>query len=106
MSSRRSRRWTFYTLMIWSGILLTGFIFTVPETYHRVLLRKKAVGLRKETGNENLKAPIENITRSVLGTVLVSLIGYLFEPSAVCKFSTSTRHRYLINPSSRFVFSF
>ncbi|KAJ8101620.1 major facilitator superfamily domain-containing protein [Lipomyces tetrasporus] len=67
-------RWTFYTLMIWSGILLTSFIFTVPETYHPVLLRKKAVRLRKETGNENLKAPIENITRSVLGTVLVSLI--------------------------------
>ncbi|KAK9360809.1 hypothetical protein V1504DRAFT_453319 [Lipomyces starkeyi] len=69
-----SWRWTFYTLMIWSGILLVCFIFIVPETYHPVLLREKAVCLRKETGNAKLRAPIENLNHSILETVLVSLI--------------------------------
>ncbi|KAK9483564.1 MFS general substrate transporter [Lipomyces starkeyi] len=67
-----SWRWTFYTLMIWSGILLICFIFFVPETYHPVLLREKAVRLRKETGDHRFKAPLEKITHSVLDSVLMS----------------------------------
>lgn len=30
------RRWTFYVLLIWTGILLISLIFLVPETYHPV----------------------------------------------------------------------
>ncbi|KAK9427775.1 major facilitator superfamily domain-containing protein [Lipomyces doorenjongii] len=67
-----SWRWTFYTLMIWSGILLICFFFFVPETYHPVLLRDKAVRLRKETGNHRFQAPLEKITHSVLDSVLMS----------------------------------
>lgn len=44
----------------------------VPETYHPVLLRHKAIKLRKETGDERYKAPIEIMQRSILQTVLRS----------------------------------
>lgn len=30
------RRWTFYVLLIWTGVLLVSMIFLVPETYHPV----------------------------------------------------------------------
>ncbi|KAK9238762.1 major facilitator superfamily domain-containing protein, partial [Lipomyces kononenkoae] len=65
-------RWTFYTLMIWSGVLLVCFIFVVPESFHPVLLREKAIRLRNETGNHRFKAPLEKMTHSVLDSVLMS----------------------------------
>lgn len=65
-------RWTFYLLLIWSGTLLISMILFVPETYHPVLLRRKAQKLRNETGDERWKAPIEQINRSVARTVLRS----------------------------------
>jgi len=30
------RRWVFYVLLIWTGVLLASMIFLVPETYHPV----------------------------------------------------------------------
>ncbi|KEY81177.1 MFS multidrug transporter [Aspergillus fumigatus] len=65
-------RWTFYVLLIWSGVLLVSIILFVPETYHPVLLRRKAQKLRKETGDDRWKAPIERMHRSVARTVLRS----------------------------------
>lgn len=50
--------------------LLTVF---VPETYHPILLRRKAQNLRKETGDERWKAPIEKSDKSISKTVLLSL---------------------------------
>ncbi|KAJ5894479.1 drug/proton antiporter YHK8 [Penicillium taxi] len=67
-------RWTFYVLLIWTGILLVSLIFLVPETYHPVLLRRKAQKLRKETGDERWIAPIEKMNRSVTQTVLRSCL--------------------------------
>lgn len=46
----------------------------MPETYTPVLLRKKAEKLRKSTGEERWKAPIEIMERSVTKTVLWSCI--------------------------------
>lgn len=66
------RRWSFYTLLIWSGVMLALIILLVPETYHPVLLRRKAVRLRKETGNESWQAPIEKMERSIAQTILRS----------------------------------
>jgi hypothetical protein len=48
-------------------------ILLVPETYHPVLLRRKAVRLRKETGNESWQAPIEKMDRSIAQTILRSI---------------------------------
>ena len=44
----------------------------VPETYHPVLLRRKAIKLRKETGEQRWKAPIEVMQRSITQTVIRS----------------------------------
>jgi cobalamin biosynthesis protein CobD/CbiB len=44
----------------------------VPETYHPVVLRHKAAKMRKETVNENWKAPIERLDRSIPKTIMRS----------------------------------
>ncbi|KAF2151906.1 MFS general substrate transporter [Myriangium duriaei CBS 260.36] len=67
-------RWTFYFLIIWAGFELAMIICFVPETYHPVLLKKKAVKLRKETGNQQWYAPLEVMDKSVTKTVLWSCI--------------------------------
>ncbi|KAH0229847.1 MFS general substrate transporter, partial [Aureobasidium melanogenum] len=67
-------RWTFYVLLIWSGGMLAAIVFLVPETYHPVLLRKKAIKLRKDTGNPAWRAPIENMNKSVFRTVAWSCV--------------------------------
>ncbi|EEH38102.2 hypothetical protein PAAG_01023 [Paracoccidioides lutzii Pb01] len=63
-------RWVFYMMLIWSGSILISIILIVPETYHPVLLRRKAIRLRRETGDERWKATIEMTERSVLQTIL------------------------------------
>ncbi|OKL55718.1 hypothetical protein UA08_09072 [Talaromyces atroroseus] len=65
-------RWTFYTLLIWSGVQLIVIFFLVPETYHPVLLKRKAIRLRKETRDQRYYAPIEKLDRSVAQTVIRS----------------------------------
>ncbi|KAF2438008.1 MFS general substrate transporter [Karstenula rhodostoma CBS 690.94] len=67
-------RWCFYVLMIWSAVQLALIVLFVPETYHPVLLRNKAIRLRKETGNPDWIAPIEKLSRSIVKTVLWSCI--------------------------------
>ncbi|KAI9844146.1 MAG: hypothetical protein M1837_005746 [Sclerophora amabilis] len=67
-------RWSFYLLLIWSGAMLLSIVVFVPETYHPVLLRQKAERLRRDTGNEKWRAPIEKQKRSIPKTVLWSLI--------------------------------
>ena len=44
----------------------------VPETYHPVLLRRKAIKLRQDTGEQRWKAPIEVMDRSITQTVIRS----------------------------------
>jgi hypothetical protein len=44
------RRWSFYVLLIWAGVILACVLF-VPETFHPVLLSRKAAALRKRTGD-------------------------------------------------------
>ncbi|KAK5701999.1 hypothetical protein LTR97_004817 [Elasticomyces elasticus] len=75
---------SFYVLLIWAGIQWISIFFFVPETYAPVLLRRKAIKLRKETGDQNWKAPIEKMDRSVLTTVSWSIVRpfqlLIFEP--------------------------
>lgn len=67
-------RWSFWVLAIWAGVNWILIFFLVPETYTPVLLRRKAVKLRKETGDERWKAPIEMMNKSVLKTVAWSCV--------------------------------
>ncbi|RDW92356.1 hypothetical protein BP5796_01750 [Coleophoma crateriformis] len=54
-------RWTEYIQAIWVFTVLAMCVFTMPEVYAPVLLKWKAQRLRKETGNEALYHPHENI---------------------------------------------
>jgi multidrug resistance protein len=66
-------RWSYYMLLIWSGVMTVAIAVIVPETYHPVLLRRKAQKKRRETGEERWKAPIEIMDRSIFWTVVRSL---------------------------------
>ena len=46
----------------------------VPETYHPVILRRKAIAFRAQTGEQRWHAPIEKLDRSVVSTVMWSCI--------------------------------
>ena len=61
-------------MVIWSGVLWLLIFFFVPETYAPVVLRRKAIKLRKETGDDRWKAPIEIMDRSISKTVMWSCI--------------------------------
>jgi len=77
-------RWTFWVLLIWTGVQLVLISIIIPETYVPVKLRQKAQHLRKSTGNDKWKAPIEIMTRSLTKTVLYSCLRpfqlLIFEP--------------------------
>ncbi|GIJ92651.1 hypothetical protein Asppvi_001929 [Aspergillus pseudoviridinutans] len=66
-------RWTFYVLIIWTGAILVLICFCVPETYHPVLLKRMAMNLRKETGDERWRAPTEKSYTSVLHMIRSSV---------------------------------
>lgn len=61
-------------LIIWSGLNLAFIVVCVPETYHPVLLRRKAIKLREETGNPAYIATIEKMNKSVVRTVAWSCV--------------------------------
>ncbi|KAI1348594.1 major facilitator superfamily domain-containing protein [Xylaria sp. FL0043] len=67
-------RWTYYVLIIWAFALLVLLFFFAPETYHPIKLREKARKLRKETGDERWKAPMEKSTKSIPRTIGLSLL--------------------------------
>ncbi|KAH8704752.1 major facilitator superfamily domain-containing protein [Talaromyces proteolyticus] len=81
-------RWTFYTLLIWAGVQLAILFFFVPETYHPVLLKRKAARLRQETGDNRYIAPLEKMKKSVVETVLRScyrpMLLLTLEPMCAC----------------------
>ncbi|KAL2829158.1 major facilitator superfamily domain-containing protein [Aspergillus cavernicola] len=53
-------RWTAWITLIASGSFGTIAWFVVPETYHPVLLQRRAARLRRETGNEALHAFLDD----------------------------------------------
>ncbi|KAK9467027.1 major facilitator superfamily domain-containing protein [Lipomyces arxii] len=52
-------RWVFYVMMMWTGAMLILVIAFVPETFAPVILTRKAIRLRKETGNNMIRSPSE-----------------------------------------------
>ena len=58
--------------MIWSGLMLALISALVPETYHPVRLRRKAIKKRRDTADHRWKAPNEVMDRSITQTVIRS----------------------------------
>ncbi|KAI1825129.1 MFS general substrate transporter [Xylaria intraflava] len=67
-------RWTYYVLIIWAVVMLVLLILFAPETYHPIVLRNKARAMRKETGDDRWKAPMEKTTKSIPRTIARSLL--------------------------------
>ncbi|KAL4780156.1 major facilitator superfamily domain-containing protein [Aspergillus varians] len=53
-------RWTAWITLIAAGSFGTIGWFVIPETYHPVLLQRRAARLRRETGNEDLYAFLDH----------------------------------------------
>ncbi|CAG8234010.1 unnamed protein product [Penicillium salamii] len=66
-------RWSFYVLMIWTGLLLIAIIVFVPETFHPILLRRKAQQIRLDTGDERWKSQMETKKQTFLATITKSI---------------------------------
>ncbi|KAM7224214.1 MFS general substrate transporter [Rhypophila decipiens] len=67
-------RWLHYVLLMWAFGLLVSIALFVPETYHPVLLKRKAALLRSSTGDPNYKSALEKSTKSIPQTVAWSLL--------------------------------
>lgn len=61
-------------LLIWTGVQTCLIALLIPETYHPVKLRQKAIHLRRTTNQQNWKAPIEVMDKSITKTVLYSCL--------------------------------
>jgi MFS family permease len=53
-----SWRWVFWILAIFGGAFGILLLVVGRETYHPILLERKAAALRKETGNPNLRSKL------------------------------------------------
>jgi len=93
INQHTSWRWSFYVLIIWSFCMLVLIFFFVPETFHPLLLKYKAIKLRKTTNDPRYHAAIEKIQRSITMTVAWSCLRpfqlLIFEPMLLllCTFS-------------------
>lgn len=83
LSPLKGWRWCFWVGLMLAGSTL-GPLLLVPETYGPVLLKKRAKKMRKESGNQNIRAPIElekEDLRHILTMVLTRPIRmFVFEP--------------------------
>ena len=81
-------RWTEYLLAIWVFAVVAVTTFTMPEVYGPVLLKRKAIKKRKETGDERFHHPHEDIKldfNSIVTKHLVRPLRMLFtEPMVTC----------------------
>ncbi|KAI5956842.1 hypothetical protein KGF54_000460 [Candida jiufengensis] len=65
-------RWTFYVMIIWTGLILGLVVLFVPETYEPINLKHKAKRLRKQTGDDRYYAQSERSKTSLFHSVLIS----------------------------------
>ncbi|KAH8894821.1 MFS general substrate transporter [Thozetella sp. PMI_491] len=77
-------RWSFY-VTLWLGGVAAVLMLTIPETYAPIVLKNKAQRIRRARlpGFENVKAPIEDTDRSLVGLYKVALTRpwvILFDP--------------------------
>ena len=81
-------RWTEYIEAIWVFAILALTIFAMPEVYGPVLLKRKAIKKRKDTGDERFHNPHEDVKvdfNSIITKHLVRPLRMLFtEPMVTC----------------------
>ncbi|KAJ3729655.1 major facilitator superfamily domain-containing protein [Lentinula raphanica] len=65
-------RWTYYMLIMWTFTQTFALFAFVPETYVPVLRKRKAIRLRKSTGDNNYFAPLERSEINLGQAILIS----------------------------------
>ncbi|KAI9932119.1 hypothetical protein ASPWEDRAFT_51156 [Aspergillus wentii DTO 134E9] len=70
--SEYSWRWAFWFGLICAGVTLPMTIL-MPETYRPIILQRRAIKLRKETGNPNIMSPLDLKGQSLKQTLAVNL---------------------------------
>ncbi|OOF93141.1 hypothetical protein ASPCADRAFT_517318 [Aspergillus carbonarius ITEM 5010] len=83
LSEAEGWRWVFWVIAIATGVITIGCIFCYRESYAPVLLERKAVQLRKETGNPNLQSKYYTgpfTTQSYLNTLARPMKLLAFSP--------------------------
>ncbi|KAH9928371.1 MFS general substrate transporter [Fomitopsis serialis] len=80
-------RWVYRVLLIWQFAMLSLLIVIVPETYEPVLLKAKAVKLRKTSGDDRYWAPLDrrekSLSRSILESIYVPFQLILYDRMAL-----------------------
>ncbi|KAE9368868.1 MFS general substrate transporter [Stipitochalara longipes BDJ] len=80
-----SWNWTFYFMLLWTGLGLIATLLFVPETYLPVILRHRAEKLRKEKGDERYHvghdiSPRSSALKMVMWSFLRPLQMLVLEP--------------------------
>jgi len=73
MTGPEGWRWLFWILFIFGAVSTIVLFFTLPETYHPILLRDKAEKVRAETGDTLVYAAIEREDRRILKLLKITL---------------------------------
>ena len=60
-----SRRWVFYVLIMWSGVLTLIYTFFIPETYAPILLKRQSQGQPDEEQNTSEKVAPDTNARAI-----------------------------------------
>ena len=97
VAERSTWRWVFWAPSVVDILLQILGLFLLRETYHPVLLRRKAKRLQKETGNKSLRSEYDDEDMTVIKRLSTSLVRPLIlmttqpivQVLALCKFLTS-----------------
>ena len=82
-------RWTYYVLMIWSGVLLGLVVLCIPETYPPVLIHQAARGKQrnargKECGTPSSEVDKPSVVRTVAYSIRRPLMMLFLDPMCFC----------------------
>jgi len=83
-----SWRWTMYIEAIWTFATVALVYVCMPEMYAPILLKRKAIKLRKDTGNEMYHHPHEDVKIDFKSIIIKHLARHLLmlfmEPMVAC----------------------
>ncbi|RSL84394.1 hypothetical protein CEP52_016450 [Fusarium oligoseptatum] len=59
LTDAKGWRWDFWVIAMVSGAIMLGMFVTMKESYAPVILERKTIRLRKETGNDRLRSKLD-----------------------------------------------
>lgn len=67
LTEAKGWRWDFWLIAMVSGAITVGMFLTMKESYAPIILERKTIRLRKETGNDRLRSKLDTgLTRNEL----------------------------------------